>query len=109
MVSLKIQQTKVDTDKFTSNDGSTIRVTGYVNWKIIDEQRVVLAVENYKRAIDNIVQHHIKKVCESFPSDAIIIDSESVISEITQDLEPTFTDWGVKIIEIELKSSSDWY
>ncbi len=103
MVSLKEQQTLVDTGKYVSSDGSTRRLMGYVNWKIIDVQKAVLDVEDYRASIYNTIQHQIKKIGESFPGDTVIMDEESLYSEINQELEPIFTNWGVKITEIDLK------
>ena len=108
VLSLKIQQTLVDTGKYVSSDGSTRRLTGYVNWKIIDVQKAVLFVEDYRTSIYNTIQHQIKIIGESFPGDTVIMDEESLYSEINQELEPIFTNWGVKIIEIDLKTAPDW-
>ncbi len=84
MVSLKKQQTLVDTGEYVSSDGSTRRLTGYVNWKIIDVQKAVLEVEDYRTSIYNTIQHQIKKIGESFPGDTVIMDEESLYSEINQ-------------------------
>ncbi len=84
MVSLKKQQTVVDTGECVSSDGSTRRLTGYVNWKIIDVQKAVLEVEDYRTSIYNTIQHQIKKIGESFPGDTVIMDEESLYSEINQ-------------------------
>ena len=98
----------VDTGEYVSSDGSTRRLTGYVNWRIIDVQKAVLYVEDYRTSIYNAIQHQIKKIGESFPGDTVIMDEEYLYSEINQKLEPIFTNWGVKITEINLKTAADW-
>lgn len=103
-VSLKIQQTKIDTSDYISSDGSKRRLSGYVNWRIINVEKVVLAVENYRQSILNVVQHNVTKIAESFPGDTVLMDEATLYSEIQQVLGPILTDWGVKIIEINLKS-----
>jgi len=105
-VSLKIQQTKIDTGKYTTSDGSMNRLTGYVNWRVIDVRKVVLAVENYSQSIFNVVQHNVLKIVESFPGDTVLMDEESLYAEIQQILEPILSEWGVKILEINLKTGS---
>ena len=107
-VSLKIQQTKVDTGDYVSSDESKRRLSGHVNWRVIHVEKAVLRVENYKQSIFNVVQHHVKKIAESFPGDTVLMDEESLYSEINQELEPIFTNWGVKITEINLKTAPDW-
>jgi regulator of protease activity HflC (stomatin/prohibitin superfamily) len=107
-VSLKIQQTKIDTGNYVSSDGSTRRLTGYVNWRIIHVEKVVLAVENYMQSIYNVVQHTVTKIAESFPGDTVLMDEETLYVEIQQKLEPILTEWGVKILEISLKPFSKY-
>ena len=103
-ISLKIQQTKIDTGEYISSDGSTNRLTGYISWRIVDAERAVLAVENYRDAIFNVANHHVEKVAKSFPGDTVMMDEESLYSEIQQTLEPILQNWGIKLIEINLKS-----
>ena len=107
-VSLKVQQTKIDTGKYTTSDGSKKRLSGYINWRVIDVKKVVLAVENYRQSIFNVIQHTVQKIGQSFPGDTIMMDEESLYAELQQELEPTLTSWGIKIIEIKLKSASEW-
>jgi regulator of protease activity HflC (stomatin/prohibitin superfamily) len=102
-VSLKSQQTIVDTGRYISSDGTTRRLTGFVSWRVIDVRKVVLAVENYKESIFNVVHHNIRKIAESYPGDNILIDEEILYAEIHQVLEPMLHEWGVKILEINLK------
>ena len=107
-VSLKIQQTKIDTGKYTTSDGSMNRLTGYLSWRVIDVEKVVLAVENYQHSVFNMIQHTVQKIGESFPGDTAMMDEDSLYEEIQKELEPTFTSWGIKIVGIELKSASEW-
>jgi len=107
-VSLKIQQTKIDTGKYTTSDGSKNRLTGYVNWRIVDVEKVILAAENYRQSIFNVIQHTVQKVGKSFPGDTVMMDEESLYAEIQNEIEPSLTSWGIKITEIKLKSASEW-
>lgn len=107
-VSLQVQQTIIDTGLYTTSDGSKNRLTGFVNWRIIDVQKVVLAIKDYQQSIFNIIQHTVQKVGESFPGDTVMIDEDSLYTELRQKLEPTLTSWGIKVLEIELRSTSEW-
>ena len=107
-VSLKIQQTKIDTGKYKTSDGSMNRLTGYLSWRVIDIEKVVLAVENYQHSVFNMIQQTVQKVGETFPGDTVMMDEELLYAEIQNELEPTLTSWGIKITEIKLKSASEW-
>ena len=103
-VSLRIQQIKIDTGKYTTSDGSKNRLTGYVNWRVIDVQKAVLAVENYQRSVFNVIQHTVQKIGQSFPGETVMMDEELLYAEIQKELEPSLTSWGIKIVEMKLKS-----
>lgn len=107
-VTLRAQQTKIDTGKYTSNDGSKNRLTGYVNWRVIDVQKAVLAVENYQQSVFNVIQHTVLKIGQSFPGETAMMDEELLYAEIQKEMEPSLTSWGIKILEIKLKSASEW-
>ncbi|MGY5879723.1 MAG: SPFH domain-containing protein [Candidatus Thorarchaeota archaeon] len=106
-VSLKIQEAKVDTRDYVSSDGIKRRLTGHVNWRVVDIQKVVLSVENYKESIRNVVQQHVQKIAESFTGDTVFMD-ENLYTEIQLELEPILSSWGVEFIEINLKAASEW-
>ena len=71
-------------------------------------QKVVLAVVNYEQSIFNTVQHHVRKIAESFPGDTVMMDEDTLYAEIRKELEPILDNWGVKILEINLKTVSKW-
>ena len=107
-ISLREQQTLVNTETFVASDGNTRKFEGFVNWRITDPERAVLSVEDYRTSVETAIHHHVQKVGESLPSDAIIVDQDLVHSRIKQTLEPILNKWGVVITEINLKASSEW-
>ena len=107
-VSLKIQQTKIDTGEYVSSDDWKRRLTGFVNWRIIDAQRIVLSVQNHKESISNMIRQGIQKVGETYHGDTAFLDEESLFTDIHRELEPTLSNWGIEIVEIKLKSASEW-
>ena len=108
VVSLRNQETRVDTGEYVSSDGSTRRLTGYISWRVIDVEKAVLSVENYEHSLFNLVSHSVQKIAESFPGDTVMMDEESLYSEIRQTIEPTLSNWGIEINEINLKFVSEW-
>jgi regulator of protease activity HflC (stomatin/prohibitin superfamily) len=104
-ISLREQQTVVDTGKCISSDGFATRITGFVNWRITDVQKAVLAVKNYKGSAETAINHHIKKIGQSPPSDALFVDEERVYSQIRQVLEPLLDKWEIRITEAGLKAA----
>ena len=66
-ISLKIQQTKIDTREYVSSDGSTNRLKVCISWRIVDVEMAILSVENYRESIFNVANHHVEKIAKSFP------------------------------------------
>ena len=63
----------------------------------------MLRVEEYKTSLYKVIQHHVLKICESFPGDTVLMDELTLYNEIQEALDPTFQEWGVKLLEINLK------
>jgi regulator of protease activity HflC (stomatin/prohibitin superfamily) len=40
--------------------------------------------------------------------DTVFVDGEKLNVEIRKELESTLTSWDIEILEIELKSTSEW-
>jgi regulator of protease activity HflC (stomatin/prohibitin superfamily) len=107
-VSLRVQSTEVDTGKYISSDDSTRRLKGIVQWRIIDIEKYALRIDNHYSTIMMTIQHHVKKVAESLTSDALFSEREELNSMVEEALEPTFSEWGLKIVKVDLRTASEW-
>ena len=107
-VSLREQQTIIDTGKFYSRDGSSSIWRGAINWRIIDVEKAVSSPENYQSSVDSTIKANVQEIGESLSSDAINIDKDLVYSRIKEVLEPILSKQGISITEVNLKTSSEW-
>jgi regulator of protease activity HflC (stomatin/prohibitin superfamily) len=107
-VSLRVQSTEVDTGKYISSDDSTRRLKGIVQWRIIDVEKFALRIDDHYRTVMMTIQHHVKKVAESLTSDAVFSEREELNSLVEGELEPVFSEWGLKIVKVDLRTASEW-
>lgn len=107
-VSLRVQSTEVDTGKYISSDDSTRRLKGIVQWRIIDVEKYALRIDNHYGTVTMTIQHHVKKVAESLTSDAVFSEREELNSSVENELEPIFSEWGLKIVKVDLRTAPEW-
>lgn len=107
-ISLRLQTTDIDTGKYVSSDGSSRRLKGIVQWRILDIEKYALRIEDHQRTVNVTIQHHVSKVAESMTSDAVFSDTDELSTRIKEALEPTLSEWGLKVIKVELRTAPDW-
>jgi len=101
-VSLRVQSTEIDTS--ITSPKSTYRWKGIVHWRIVNVEKFILFLENPERTIHTGIQHHVSKEIEFLSSDALFTDREDITANIQSSLEQKFEGWGIKIVEIDLRS-----
>jgi regulator of protease activity HflC (stomatin/prohibitin superfamily) len=107
-VSLRVQSTEVDTGKYISSDNSARRLKGIVQWRIIDVEKYALRIDNHDSTVTMTIQHNVKKVAESLTSDAVFSEPEELNSLVEKELEPVFSEWGLEIIKVDLRTAPEW-
>ena len=107
-VSLRVQSTEVDTGKYISSDESTRRLKGIVQWRIIDVEKFALRIDDHYNTVMMTIQHHVKKVAESLTSDAVFSEREELNSLVEEELEPIFSEWGLEIVKVDLRTAPEW-
>jgi regulator of protease activity HflC (stomatin/prohibitin superfamily) len=104
--SIREQTIEIDTGEYGSADGHSRILKGVVRWKVVKEEKFALSIENHHQTVLKTIQHHVMKVAESIDNDSIFMDSEELNHIIEEALEPTFTDWGLKVIKVDLRTKS---
>ena len=107
-VSLREQETKIDSGGFNSSGSSSDMWKGSINWRIVDVKKAFLSVENHRSSVDDTIKANVQEIGESLSNNAFAVDKETVDSRIKETLEPLMTERGVKITEIHLKATSAW-
>jgi len=107
-VSLREQETKIDSREFNSSVDSSGTWKGSINWRIVDVEKAFLSVEDHRSSIDDTIRANVQDIGESLSSDVFTTDKKTLYSRIRETLEPIMTERGVKITEIHLKAASAW-
>ena len=106
-ISLRVQSTDIDTGKYVSSDGSSRRLKGIVQWKVLDVEKFALSIEDHYITVNRTIHHHVMKVAESMTSDAVFSDSYELDSQVKSSIEPIFSEWGLTVTKVELRTAHD--
>jgi regulator of protease activity HflC (stomatin/prohibitin superfamily) len=101
-IPIREQTTEIDTGKYVSSHGSSIRLKGSVQWKVVDAERFALGMQDHYQTILKTIQHHMVEVADSSTNDAAFADSDELNYLVQIALEPNFQKWGLEVKNVDL-------
>jgi regulator of protease activity HflC (stomatin/prohibitin superfamily) len=102
-IPIREQTTEIDTGKDASSHGSSIRLKGSVQWKVVDAERFALSMQDNYQTVLKTIQHHVMDVADSSTSDVAFADSDELNYLVQIALEPTFQKWGLEVKKVDLR------
>ena len=89
-------------DKITI-DNVSIRINAVIYFSIFDAKKAILAVENYGYAVSQLAQTTMRNIVGSVTLDELLVEREKISTEICSIVDKATDDWGIKVINVELK------
>ena len=86
-----------------TRDNVSIKVNAVVYFRVIDPERAVLEVEDYKYATSQISQTTLRSVLGEVELDEILAEREKLNKKLQEIIDRQTDPWGVKVIAVEIK------
>lgn len=86
-----------------TKDNVSIRINAVIYFSIFDAKKAILAVENYGYAVSQLAQTTMRNIVGSVTLDELLVEREKISTEICSIVDKATDDWGVKVINVELK------
>jgi regulator of protease activity HflC (stomatin/prohibitin superfamily) len=102
-VSLRVQTVEIDTGESMSRDGNPASLVGEVRYRIVDIERAVLSLEDYRITAQQSARHVVIEQIESRDYDDLVTNRERVESAITRELDVRFEKWGMIVVGVDLR------
>ncbi len=103
MVDIRVITFNVVSQEVMTEDNVPCSIDGVVFFKIIDPERAVLEVEEYKFAITQLSQAALRDVCGKVELDTILSKREEMGKNIKSIVELETKEWGIEIIDVKIK------
>jgi len=86
-----------------TRDNVSIKVNAVVYFRVIDPEKAVLEVEDYRYATSQISQTTLRSVLGEVELDEILAEREKLNKKLQEIIDRQTDPWGVKVIAVEIK------
>ena len=103
IVDIRVITFNIDSQEVMTEDNVPCSIDGVVFFKIVNPEKAVLEVEEYKFAITQLAQAALRDVCGKVELDTILSKREEMGKNIKSIVEHETKDWGIEIIDVKIK------
>src|ERR687895_392275 len=102
-VDLRIITMDVPQQDVISRDNVTVRVNAVLYFRVVDAERAIIQVEDYRNATSQLAQTTLRSVLGQHDLDAMLAERERLNAAIQQILDERTEAWGIKVTNVEIK------
>lgn len=102
-ISLRTVTLDVPSQDVITKDNISIKVNAVVYFRVVDPVKAILNVENYHYATSQLAQTTLRSVCGQVELDKLLAERERINEELQKILDVQTENWGVKVMNVELK------
>jgi len=102
-VNLRVQTLDIPSQEAITRDNVTVRVNAVAFFRVMDPERAVVEVEDYRRATWQIAQTSLRSVLGQSDLDDLLTHREAINRRLQQIIDEQTEPWGVKVSIVEVK------
>ncbi len=102
-VDLRTRVLDVPEQDVISRDNVSVRVNAVVYFRVIDAQKAVIQVEDFRDATSQLAQTTLRSVLGQHELDEMLAERERLNMDIQRILDEQTFGWGIKVANVELK------
>ncbi len=102
-VDLRVVTLDVPAQECITRDNVTVKVNAVIYFFILDPQKAVINVEDYRRATWQIGQTTLRSVLGQHELDDLLSRRERINQELQRTIDETTEPWGIKVTLVEVK------
>jgi regulator of protease activity HflC (stomatin/prohibitin superfamily) len=86
-----------------SRDNVSVKVNAVLYFRIVDPERAVIQVEDYRAATSQLAQTTLRSVLGKHELDAMLAERDKLNSDLQTILDSETDAWGIKVANVEIK------
>jgi regulator of protease activity HflC (stomatin/prohibitin superfamily) len=102
-VDLRVITLDIPSQDCITNDNVTVKVNAVAYYRVVDPERAVVAVEDFRRATWQIAQTSLRNVIGQSQLDELLAHREKINEELQTIIDEQTEPWGVKVSIVEVK------
>ncbi|HEU0222154.1 MAG TPA: slipin family protein [Paracoccaceae bacterium] len=100
---LRVFVEDVPTQDVISRDNVSVKVNAVLYFRIVDPERAIIAVENFRMATSQLAQTTLRSVLGKHELDELLAERDKLNAAIQEILDRQTDPWGVKVANVEIK------
>jgi len=102
-IDLRVITLDVPTQEAITNDNVTVKVNAVAYFRVIDPEKAVVNVEDYRRTTFPIAQTSLRSVMGEAELDELLGQRERINDQLAHIVDESTEPWGVKVSTVEIK------
>jgi regulator of protease activity HflC (stomatin/prohibitin superfamily) len=102
-VDLRVITLDIPSQDCITNDNVTVKVNAVAYYRVVDPERAVVAVEDFRRATWQIAQTSLRNVIGQSQLDELLAHREKINEQLQSIIDEQTEPWGVKVSIVEVK------
>jgi len=102
-VNLRVQTLDIPSQEAISRDNVTVKVNAVAFFRVVDPERAIVEVEDYRRATWQIAQTSLRSVLGQSELDDLLTHRERINQQLQQIIGEQTEPWGLKVSIVEVK------
>lgn len=103
-VSLRTVTMDVPPQDIITRDNVTVKVNAVLYFRVVDEQKAILTVENYLYATSQIAQTTLRSILGQGQLDDLLANREEINLSLQRVIDQQTEPWGIKVTAVEVKN-----
>lgn len=102
-VDIRVIATDIPAQEVITKDNVPMKVNGVVFFKVINSEKSILEVENYKYAISQLAQSALRDMTGKAELDTVLAKREEIGDQIQRVVDEETDPWGIKVTDVKIK------
>jgi regulator of protease activity HflC (stomatin/prohibitin superfamily) len=102
-VSLRTLTLDIPPQDIITRDNVTVRVNAVTYFRVIDPNRAILEIEDYRFGTSQIAQTTLRSIIGQADLDELLVNRDEINRQLQQIIEQITDPWGVKVSIVEVK------
>lgn len=102
-VDLRVITFDVPTQDVISKDNVTVHVSAVLYYRVVDAERAIIQVEDYRMATGQLAQTTLRSVLGQHDLDEMLSQRDKLNADIQNILDEQTASWGIKVTNVEIK------
>ena len=105
-IDVRTKAVDVPEQEAITRDNVSIKINAVIYYKIFDDSKAILAVENFYYAVSQLAQTTMRNAVGSVSLDELLGEREKISNEICSIIDKATDPWGIEVENVELKDIS---